>query len=149
MEPSEPQQQDRDVSHINTALTSTPFNDVLEAWGEQKTFLRGMVNEFWVTKGLIFQFWWNGTSEEIREAMVETSLEDLPQVAEGFETFADVLTPELIDPDPLFKDSAKVIGLFEQTAQGDENSDSMFPDKPHMLSSFIILGLSEPLVAQQ
>ncbi|GAM20405.1 hypothetical protein SAMD00019534_035800 [Acytostelium subglobosum LB1] len=105
------------------------FHNSINVFKEERDKLRTVFDEFYTSPSKsLFLAWWRTTVEDIRRALILTSIEELKEVPE-YTNLADSICPELIDFEELIKgrnDNDQLTILFHNLAASRENDSNVF-----------------------
>lgn len=82
------------IRKLNDALNTPIMRNQFVSWTNEKKESRVMIKSYWAEhEGQFAQFWHSPAELNIKEALILTALEDIPQSM--MESFSDVVCPEL------------------------------------------------------
>ncbi|EGG16300.1 hypothetical protein DFA_09330 [Cavenderia fasciculata] len=130
---------EKSMEGLDAQLTEDGFQKRLTAsytnWVKQRDTLRSVFLEFCNSPArILFQEWWANLSEDIRNALVLTSVEDL-QETPAYNKVADGVCPELKDTDSMIKGDRLMI-LFNHLKNSRENDQDVFKEQQEMFIEY-------------
>ncbi|KYQ92938.1 hypothetical protein DLAC_05535 [Tieghemostelium lacteum] len=142
-------------TNINSFFKSEAFKESTKSWKEQRDSLRESLVEFWNDKDerLSFCSWWPGLFNDIKSAILMTSIEDLQQTLDKYNDYAPLVCPELSNIDSFVNESTQEQYLFKMisfSVDSKENDVAVFKGLAQMKIQFHNMdNIEEPNVVIQ
>eukprot|EP01132_Coremiostelium_polycephalum_P001502 gene1502-1894_t len=137
------------ISSINNVFKTNEFKQMVDSWKQQKDSLRESLIEFWndIDEQTSFVSWWKSLTIQIQSVILMTSVEELKQTLDLYESYADVVCPELSDPNEFLSkpddnndddtpQQDKLIKLLIHSVDSKENDTSVFLGRGKMTLHF-------------